>query len=229
MQNLSMDDWSRGDFSFVRGSCIFDGLIEPRESALNSLKYIYTDITDIKKNYIRLGFHLNEFQVGNYYLDFGFRSIAEMAEANFGMDKGAVSRCIDVFRRFCMKQEYSCKMVIDDRYKDFSYSQLVEMLPLKDDIICKITPDMSVRQIRELKKKESNKKVATSQLLVHSYSSDDLIVINCLFDTVFRFLGYDGGFHPCELSRTAKRSVFELSDGNVLTVSLSFSKSDRSK
>lgn len=243
MQSLTMDDWSKGDFSFVCGRFLSDSE-KPSESALNSLKYIYTDITDIKKSYIRLGFHLSEFNRCKYYLEFGFGSISEMAEANFGMDKGAVSRCIGVFRRFCQKQGHSCKMMIDDRFKDFSYSQLLEMLPLDDDVIRKITPDMSVRQIREFKKKKQSLTVATSQLIndvkmmtkneesnpkfSDIYSSDDVIVLNGLFNVVFQYLR-DSGFNPYEIvPGTAKQRSFELADGKVLTVRLSFSKPDSS-
>lgn len=246
MQELTMSDWSNSEFSYVHGDA-YD--VTPGEIALSSLKYIYTDLTDIKRSYFRLGFHLSEFDRYFYYQQFGFSSMEEMAIVNFGMDKSALSRCLNVYRRFCQKEFDSMgvlktmKNYYDDRYNDFSYSQLVEMLPLKDDVIQKITPDMSVRQIRELKKKKQGSKVATSQpkneepkneesspKLSDSYAPDDKVVIERLFGSIADFL-YDAGFMPGELSErsTAKQISFELLDGKVLTVRLSFSKSDSSK
>ena len=63
-----------------------------REQARTSLKYILSDVNDIRKSYIRLGFHLHEFDRLKYYEDFGYATLAEFCEVNLGLDKSAVSR-----------------------------------------------------------------------------------------------------------------------------------------
>lgn len=142
-----------------------------REGARHSLKYILTDLTDIKQCYIRLGFHLLEFDRCKYYEDFGYLTFAEFCAENIPLDKSAISRCMAVCDNFCIKDTpfSSPKMFIDSRYSEYNYSQLCEMVSLKDDERRKITPDMSVKQIREFKKdsrkcavKETSQ-VATSQ------------------------------------------------------------------
>ncbi len=151
-------------------------LREESEFARASVKYIYTDLNAIQTNYFRLGFHLSEFESMEYYKDFGYLTFSEFVEANLSMDKSAASRCINVFREFCQK-EYDCTGClkrrsnhIDDKYEDYSYSQLCEMLPMSEDARKKVTPAMSVKQIREIKKvknvsreKENVSQVATSQ------------------------------------------------------------------
>ena len=138
------------------------GLRDEREQARGSLKYILCDITDIKRSYFRLGFHLHEFKNCKYYEDFGFLTFEEFCEANFDMDKGAISRCINVFlminahgeeRHSAGCKTIGCSMEISDKYKDYSYSQLCEMLPLDEEKRSKVKPDMTVKEIRELKKK----------------------------------------------------------------------------
>lgn len=131
-----------------------------REGARHSLKYILTDLTDIKQCYIRLGFHLIEFDRCKYYEDFGYLTFAEFCAENIPLDKSAISRCMAVCNNFCIKDTpfSSPKMFIDSRYSEYNYSQLCEMVSLKDDERRKITPDMSVKQIREIKKK--NKKTS---------------------------------------------------------------------
>ena len=86
------------------------------------------------------------------------------------MDKSAVSRVISVWNEFCSKDDAdSRKMWIDDRYEKYSYSQLVEMLPLKEQERRRVTSDMTVSQIRNYKKSlkeqtsKKKKSVATSQ------------------------------------------------------------------
>lgn len=145
----------------------------PREMAYASVKYLYTDLTDIRKYYIRLGFHLEEFSRCGYYRDFGFASLEEFCEVNLGLDKSSVSRCINVYRTFNASNSISFKNGVEikgaaielaDEWKDYSYTQLCEMLPLSPEQRKDITPDMSVSQIREYKKNlRSQKSVASTQ------------------------------------------------------------------
>lgn len=152
MGNVCVATDERG-LAFIPGSA-FSGR-EPRELALASLKYIYTDLGSIRDSYFRLGFHLDEFERMEYYLDFGFGSMAGMCEANFGLGRSAYSRCIGVFREFCMKDRHgSRKIFLDDRYRDFSYSQLVELLPMDERSRRLVSPSMTISEIRELKKRE---------------------------------------------------------------------------
>lgn len=149
---------------------------EERESARSSVKYILCDLNNIRKYYIRLGFHLEEFHRNNYYLDFGYFTFDDFCEDNFGLDKSAVSRCVNVYRAFNASnsvtyengiKQRGAAIELSDEWKDFSYSQLCEMLPLTPEQRKDISSDMSVNQIRAYKKnlrsKKSDNTVATSQ------------------------------------------------------------------
>lgn len=144
---------------------------EPRAGAIASVKYMYSDLTDIRKYYVRLGFHLAEFDHYNYYTDFGYATLEEFCNKNLGLDKSAVSRCINVYKNFNASLDTSYGDVkikgaacdLGNRWKDYSYTQLCEMLPLTDAQRRDITPDMSVKQIREYKKQLKNKPVASTQ------------------------------------------------------------------
>lgn len=131
-------------------------LRDQREAAVGSVKYVLSDISDIKKNYFRLGFHLWELQNMKYYEDFGYATMAEFCEANFDMDKSAVSRCINVFLHVCQRKDgniYSHPtMFMQEKFQDFSYSQLCEMVSMSEEQEKLVKPDMTVQQIRKLKK-----------------------------------------------------------------------------
>ena len=151
---------------------------EEREAARSSLKYILSDVNDIRKSYIRLGFHLNEFDRLGYYRDFGYASLTEFCDANLGLDKSAVSRCISVFKEFAKVNDNICHsrtMFLDDKYEEYSYSQLCEMVSMTEEQRRLVKPEMSVKQIRELKKKNVSRKeenvsqVATSQPKEHNF------------------------------------------------------------
>lgn len=146
-----------------------------KEYALDSVKYILTDLNDIRKRYISLGFHLSEFRENDYYLCFGYLRFEEFCEANFGLDKSAVSRCINVYREFNASKSVSYEngvkkvgsaMDLSDEWKDYSYSQLCEMVSMNDEQRSQVKPDMTIKQIREIKKQNVSRNVspvATSQ------------------------------------------------------------------
>lgn len=135
------------------------GLIDlrpERPEAKGHFEYILNDISDIKSRYISFGFHLDEFKRLKYYEDFGFESFEEFCEKNVPLDKSAISRCMNVFYEFAAIDKGLSvvrKMWIDEKYKDYSYGQLVEMLPLDEKRRKMVKPDMTIAKIRELKKK----------------------------------------------------------------------------
>lgn len=134
---------------------------EPRADALASAKYLSSDLTDIRRHYLRLGFHLEEFCFSGYYLDFGFPTLEAFCEANLGLDKSAVSRCIGVYREFNASRSIHCQNGIAvkgaatelaEEWRAYSYTQLCELLPLTPEERKGVTPDMPVKQIRAYKK-----------------------------------------------------------------------------
>lgn len=77
------------------------------------------------------------------------------------MDKGSISRCINVFLMINASQEKmyrngvevtGCAMEISEKYQDYSYSQLTEMLSLSSKQREKIMPCMTIQDIRAFKK-----------------------------------------------------------------------------
>lgn len=137
--------------------------------SLASVKYVHSDLNDLQHSYIRLGFHLRELLLCNYHYQFGYWDFYNFCAANFGLDRSTVSRLMEVSKEFSRKNDNmhrSPTMFIDDRYKDYSYSQLCEMLPLSSDQRKQIKPNMTVKQIRELKKqfKKKSDTVFTSKI-----------------------------------------------------------------
>lgn len=124
------------------------------DGAKGSFEYIRDDIADIKKRYIALGFHLSEFDKNEYFKEYGYSNLDDFVLANFNIDKKALSRILSVYYKF--SEPY--KIFIADKYSEYSYSQLCEMVSLKDDELKSITPRMTVRDIREYKKSLKNEK-----------------------------------------------------------------------
>lgn len=120
------------------------------------LTRIYDDMREVKHGFIKLAFHLNEIKKCEYYKAAGYEDFYEFCEVNYGLDKTKVKRYIEIWYRFAMRENGGShpKMWIDEKYADYNYSQLCEMVSMKHPE--KVKPNMTIREIRELKKIEKN-------------------------------------------------------------------------
>ena len=79
-----------------------------------------------------------------------------VCESEFGLDKSQVSRFMNVVDEFCAGDKLlKC-------FENFKWSALVEMLPLSYEERLEVSPDWTIKQIRDFKKKFVPP-VATSQ------------------------------------------------------------------
>ena len=116
---------------------------------------------DAAKSFVYLGFLLWEVKQYHYYGEKNYASVYDYAEVELGFKKSSTKNFIAVAETFGNKYFGSPwtssilpTMTLQPEYKDFNYSQLCEMLSMSDKQRSKVTPDMSVRQIRDLKRGE---------------------------------------------------------------------------
>lgn len=155
------------------------GLREEREAARHSLRYILGDFDDIKTSYFRLGFHLDEFIRCKYYEDFGYLSFKEFALKNIPLDYSSINRCISVFNMSCEWNGHIKSNRMNDKYKNFSYSQLVEMVSMDSSLRDKISSDMSVRDIRDIKRNVNVDAAVISSVSDSSLQNNKNVVRDC--------------------------------------------------
>lgn len=127
---------------------------EITETVQTAYDRIQNDCKGFSPDYIRLAFHLHEFEQFKYYEYFGFDNMQKMAETNFDLDKSTYSRIMSIWRKYAHRNQGSniITMYLDDKYQDYSYSQLSEMLPLTQEQMLHVNPDMTIKEIRDYKK-----------------------------------------------------------------------------
>ena len=100
------------------------------------------------REYVGIGFYLRRVRDNKMYLEDRYKDVHEFAMAEFGMSRSTVNHCIRINEQFSVDGN---SPTIDSRYKDFSKSQLQEMLYLPGDKLDEVTPDMTIKEIRGLK------------------------------------------------------------------------------
>lgn len=110
----------------------------------------------IRNNFIAAGFYMKYIRDNELYLEDGYKSIWEFAETCYGIKRSTASRWMSMNDRFSQDGN---SPVLSDRYLSFEKSQLQEMLYLDDKQIDTVTPDMTVKEIREVRKPQEPQNV----------------------------------------------------------------------
>lgn len=113
----------------------------------------------IKRGYLQVGWILKKIKEAELYKEEGFQNIHKFARHYFNLPQSAVSRFIRIFDEFSVGD----RPELQERYRAYNLSQLVELLPMKKELRNQVTPEMSVTQIRKLKSAgtEKNRKAKT--------------------------------------------------------------------
>ncbi len=124
----------------------------------DSCEIIRENLKSAANSFITIGYYLKHIRDEKLYEGAGYSSIWECAKQEFGLNETAASRYIG------WNTEYSIdgdSPLIDDKYKDFSKSQLQEMFSLSEAVRKDITSENTVQEIREIAKQEHEKQMPT--------------------------------------------------------------------
>lgn len=105
----------------------------------------------MKKNFIAAGYYMKYIRDHVLFREDGYESIWEFAEDNYGIKKSTASRWMAMNDKFSQDGN---SPVLAEEFRDFEKSQLQEMLYLDDKQLGTVTPDMTVKEIREVRKPE---------------------------------------------------------------------------
>lgn len=133
---------------------------------------IRRELYGTSENAVALGFYLNELRQFEYWKSSDFyknfkpeqyitkKGVIKFTQYTFycyckdefNLSRRSVDRFIDINAAFCRRTFAGGRSkCIGDEYKDYKPSQLAEMLQLNDKQLRLVKPDMSVKEIREVK------------------------------------------------------------------------------
>lgn len=127
------------------------------EEAKNILR---EKLDNMKMSFIAAGYYMKYIRDHELFQKDGYESIWEFAEDNYGIKKSTASRWMSMNDKF---SQGGNSPILAEEYRGFEKSQLQEMLYLDDKQMETVTPDMTVKEIREVRKPaelEKEKKVS---------------------------------------------------------------------
>lgn len=108
---------------------------------------IRNNLGGIVKNFVRTGWSLSRIDRSGAYKLKGFRSITDYARETFGMSPDGVSRFIRVYEKYSLPGDTP---ELKEEYREYNFSQLVEMLQIPESDRIMIHPEAKREDIREL-------------------------------------------------------------------------------
>lgn len=116
--------------------------------AQSFIRYVNLELDEIKRNFVKIGFRLNEANKFEYYKELGYNNITELAEAEFGFKHSTTYALMKISNKFCAKNDPMC---LADKYKGFSYSQLLVLSSAINDNFAFWAVVKSSDSVRKLK------------------------------------------------------------------------------
>lgn len=113
------------------------------------VKIVKDNINAINRNFITIGYYLRNARDRELYKQSGYANIWDFAKAEFNLSMSSASRFISINEKF---SKGGNSPVLSEEYRDFSSSKLAEMINLNEQQIKQITPDMTRKEIRAVKK-----------------------------------------------------------------------------
>lgn len=111
--------------------------------------FILANMKTAVRSVIAVGYYLKCIRDGKLYLEAGYENIWEYAADRYGFSKSTASRYMARNDKFSVDGN---SPILAEEYREYSKAQLQEMLSLDDGQLEQVTPDMTVKQIREMKK-----------------------------------------------------------------------------
>lgn len=146
------------------------------------------ELLGVKQSFVRIGYALRQIDDQKLYERDGYKSVAEFAKTEYGLEASTTSRFMAINREYSI-DGYSERL--RPEYADLGRSQLEEMLKLPDSDRQMIQPEASREDIRELKRFNKAEPAAGEaddiRQLVEKFYQDNMDVLNTVFGEVAEF------------------------------------------
>lgn len=120
----------------------------------NAKELVKENLVNTVAAFIASGYWLKYIRDSCDYEKDGYQSLWDCAEKEFGLKISEASRAMGMNDKYAIDGN---SPYMAESYKSYNKSQLQEMLTMSDEQIEQVTPDMTVREIREIKNPKPEK------------------------------------------------------------------------
>ena len=125
------------------------GLLNPEQVGYkDSIEIIKDESLRVQKSFVKIGWYLKHIRDNELFKEDGYANIWECAADQLGYSQSTASRFINICEKFSKNHN---SPELDIKYTGFDKSQMIEMLPMEPEQLEKVVPEMTIKQIRDIK------------------------------------------------------------------------------
>lgn len=117
-----------------------------------------TELKNQAEGFVRTGYLLKVARDTDILKDSGYATVAEFAQAEYGLTKDVVSRYIAINDRYS-KDGYS--EYLQEQFEGYGIAKLQEMLTLPDAVLGMLSPDLTRHEIQDIKREVKEETAVT--------------------------------------------------------------------
>ena len=130
-------------------------------------------ITETTQDFVVIGHLLMQARDTDILSSSGYTSMGDFARSEYGLDESVTSRFINIAEKYGdgsgrLKAEYAA----------YTYSKLGEMLTLPSEVAAIVTPDMTVKDIREIKSEvQEEESISDVEVMIEASQQPDTDIL----------------------------------------------------
>ena len=155
------------------------------------------------QGFVRIGYLLKVARDTNVLAESGYSTVAEFAQAEYGLSKDVVSRYIAINDKYS-ENGYSEKL--SPVYQAYGVAKLQEMLTLPDAVADLVSPDMTRREIQDLKKEVKEEEKTTDIEVILEGNAPDQEEMTLIQKVLHRYF-YEEKEHFVKLREVIKGTL----------------------
>lgn len=144
---------------------------------------------ELQKNvdsFIKIGYLLKLARDTDILYKSGYKSVTEFAAAEYGLTKDVVSRYIAINDRYS-EDGYGEKL--KEEYRAFGVAKLAEMLTLSDEVIQSLSPELTRKEIQEVKREiKEEEKITDIEVMMEQTPVERLEFDTLAEDALYQYL-----------------------------------------
>lgn len=142
------------------------------------------ELNKAAEGFVKIGYLLKIARDTEVLHESGYKSVAEFAKAEYGLSKDVVSRYIAINDKY---SEGGYSEHLQEKYKNFGVGKLQEMLTLPDAVADILTPDMTRKEIQEIKAEVREEQKITDIEVVLEEKNTDISEMSVLQKVLYQY------------------------------------------
>lgn len=142
------------------------------------------ELNKAAEGFVKIGYLLKIARDTEVLYESGYKSVAEFGKAEHGLSKDVVSRYIAINDKY---SEGGYSEHLQEKYKNFGVGKLQEMLTLPDAVADILTPDMTRKEIQEIKAEVREERKITDIEVVLEEKNTDISGMSALQKVLYQY------------------------------------------